>query len=265
MTERTVLSCGNADIEIAYDYKKGGEESILFIHGLGACKECFKDALDFLGYEKYSIVTPDLPGFGDSGKAEDFACTMKDYSAICRVLIESLDMKRVHIVAHSMGGAVGLLLADEIPEKVLSYISLEGNLIAEDCWLSKKTISRSLLEFTDNGFKKLRAGMKRSIDMSVANSNSMVLFNDWLAKSDPVAFYKCSESLVTLSTSGELLEMFQQFNKNKCYIYGEMNRNMPVIEQLDMIPKLMIENAGHSMMTDNPTEFYQKLLMVLQQ
>ena len=68
MTEKTVLSCKNTDIEIAYDYKQGGEESILFIHGLGACRECFKDVLSFPGYENYTIVIPDLPGFGDSSK-----------------------------------------------------------------------------------------------------------------------------------------------------------------------------------------------------
>jgi len=264
MTERTVITCRNIDLQIAYDHKEGGEESILFIHGLGACKDCFEGALSFPGFEKYTIVALDLPGFGDSDSPEEFDYTMENYSATCRLLIEKLNLKKLHIVAHSMGGAVGLLLVNEIPERILSYISLEGNLIAEDCTLSKATISHSQSDFIENGFNKLKAKIRRSIDISAAHSNSMVLFSDWLAKSAPGAFYKCSESLVALSTTGELLEMFQRFNKNKCYIYGEMNRDMPVIGQLDTIPKLMIEDAGHPMMTDNPVKFYRELLKVLQ-
>jgi len=39
-----------------------------------------------------------------------------------------LGVERFHVVGHSMGGLTALLLADRVPEHVVSFVDIEGNL-----------------------------------------------------------------------------------------------------------------------------------------
>jgi hypothetical protein len=78
-------------------------------------------------------------------------------------------------------------------------------------------------------------------------------------QSTPRAIYKSADSLVRWSDSGELLNKFRNLNCRKSYFYGEENKNMPVLNKLDFVDKIIIQNSGHAMTTENPKEFYSKL------
>lgn len=254
MARRINLIYGSISLGISYDLQKVSGGSIVFIHGLGICKDCFRDVWGFPGYERYTILTFDLPGFGDSSKPREFSYSMEDQAAISKLLIKELNLNRIHIVGHSMGGAVGLLLAKDIKPIVESFICLEGNLVSEDCTGSRAAIQYSLKDFLKEGFPSLKSKISESEDS---------LFASCISKSDPYAFYRSSESLVKWSDSGKLLDLFLGLDVRKYYVFGELNTDAPVIKQLTSIPKLMIPNAGHGMMTDNPSRFYTSLLSIL--
>ena len=196
MEKRINLIYGNTILNLSYRLQEGGDESIVLIHGLGSCKDCFRDIWGFPGYQRYTILTFDLPGFGDSDKSHNFSYGMEDHASIVKLLIQELNLGRVHIVGHSMGGAIGLLLAMEVGSFAKSFICLEGNLIGDDCGGSRSAIKYSLEEFERQGFHDLKSRISASED---------TLFVGCLSKCDPYAFYKSSESLVKWSDSGKLL------------------------------------------------------------
>jgi hypothetical protein len=43
-----------------------------------------------------------------------------------------------------MGAAVSLLLIDRVPNAIVSFVNLDGNLIGEDCTVSRKAVEYSL-------------------------------------------------------------------------------------------------------------------------
>ena len=70
---------------------------------------------------------PDLPGFGTSTRdIPDYS--FRAHARYIDALLERLDIPRVHVVAHSMGGGVALNLVDIAPERVasLSMVSAVG-------------------------------------------------------------------------------------------------------------------------------------------
>jgi len=260
MGEKVKLNYKGNTIEISSDFRKEAEESILFIHGLGCSKESFKDVWNFAEFKKYRILTFDLLGFGDSSKPKWFSYTMEEHAEICRLIIDKLGLEKIHLVGHSMGGAIGLLLIEKIPSKIVSFVNLEGNLIGEDCTFSREAVRYSLEEFEKGFFEEFKSRIEDGRDLAASTSLSNRLYYNWLSKSDAYAFYRSSESLTKWSDSRKLLKMFVERDMKKWYVFGEMNKNLPVMEMLGDVPKIEIANSGHFMMCDNPEETYQKLL-----
>ena len=234
---------------VSATFRSQGSELLMLLHGLGCSKESFKDIWSRDEFSNYSIISMDLLGFGDSSKSDKFSYKLEDHAAVCAKVVNEVSSKRVHIVAHSMGAAIGLFLPDSLRNSILTFANLEGNLISEDCGLvSRKTSSVSFQKF----LKEVLPDLK---DLSKSLGEGRF----FLDKSLPLGFYKSADSLVHWSCSGELILRFKKLSCRKSYFYGESNSDMVVLNQLNSIEKVLIANAGHFMMNDNPNEFYSRL------
>jgi pimeloyl-ACP methyl ester carboxylesterase len=240
-------------ISISLLSRDTGKDLVFFIHGLGCAKESFADAFDQPRLSAYSIAAIDLPGFGESPAIGDFSYTLDNYAGICRETLNQFPHNRVHIVGHSMGGAVAVLLAEKIPDRAVSLMNIEGNLTGSDCTTSRRTMSVTYDDF--------RSRLKRELILSARGSGEkgMRLWAEWSAKSDPLAFTGSARSLVEWSDSGELLSRFLALPCRKVYFYGERSRSIPALSRLGNVPAIMVSRSGHFLMNDNPDEFYSKL------
>jgi len=237
--------------ELSARHKDSGDDLILFIHGLGCSKESFDDAFGLTQFAGFQLMSIDLPGYGDSSKPTNFSYSMEDQAEILKLVLDDVRAEKVHIVAHSMGGAVGLLLAEVILNTLASFTNIEGNLIAEDCGLiSRKAASIPFSEFRDQMFDRVR-------------SKGPAPWRKLSMKSDALGFYRSSVSLVQWSDNGMLLEKFRELKVSKAYVYGEQNSNMDILNQLEGIRIICIPNSGHFVMNDNPGEFYAGLQEVI--
>ncbi len=236
-------------VDVCYrcDIKNDAQGLLFFIHGLGCTKECFAPVFDNPLFKRYSILTVDLPGCGESSKPESFSYTMEALASVCETLLAEFQSDKLHIVAHSMGNAVGLLLSDSIFDNVESYTVAEGNLIAEDCGLFSRGIADVHFDrYAAKTFPKQLIRFKKSNIMD-------------FEQTAPYVIHRNAKSLVKWSDSGDLLKRFLKLDCRTCYIYGEENSDLPIFEYLPDTEKIMISNSGHGMMLDNPEEFYQKL------
>ena len=90
--------------------------SILLLHGWGNAGGYWRDtALQLAATAR--VIVPDLPGTGRSLPVRT-PQTMFDQVATLVDLLDILELKRVQVVGHSMGGAMALLLADARPTQV---------------------------------------------------------------------------------------------------------------------------------------------------
>lgn len=229
------------------DYRPGAGEAVLFVHGLACAWDSFCNALDRDYLSGRTLIFPDLIGYGDSSKPEDFSYSMEDQARFLDSLLALFPGLRFHIAAHSMGGAVALLLDAQTFARVDTFANLEGNLIREDCGILSRGISRIPYEtFRDNYFPRQLAEFQ---------GHDQLRFE----KSHPKALHGSAVSLFRHSASGRLLERFRNLTCRKAYFFGEENRAMPVLNRMSEIDTIMISRSGHAMMTDNPEEFYTKL------
>ncbi|MCC6557067.1 MAG: alpha/beta hydrolase [Polyangiaceae bacterium] len=99
----------------------GAETSpaLLLIHDFLVSRLEFDDVIDPLA-ERFHVIVPDLPGFGESEKPSParYAYGIEAFAEAIADLIAAFEVGRAHLVGHSMGAAIALTLAAEHPELV---------------------------------------------------------------------------------------------------------------------------------------------------
>jgi len=247
-------------------FQKGGEEAIVFIHGLGASKESFLEAFRREEFKPFTLLSTDLVGFGDSDKPAGFSYLMKDQAKVLRKVIDRFGISQFHLVAHSMGGIVGIELCEIMPKRVCSFINSEGNLTAEDCTGSRRIADMGWEEFVRGGLEQFKRGLEEEFERAGDQAGRTYL--EMLSKATAESMYKSSISTVQESDLGDLFTRFSMLPFYKCYIYGEKNKGVFPAEKLlkqKGIPIFYVSKSGHAMMDENPDEFYDLILRIIRQ
>jgi pimeloyl-ACP methyl ester carboxylesterase len=99
----------------------GAEQApVLYLHGVPTSSD---DWLPFL--ERTGGIAPDLPGFGRSGKRGDGPYTLQDYPGWLEAFLDDRGIDHIRLVVHDWG-AVGLVLAQRMPERVERLVVLDA-------------------------------------------------------------------------------------------------------------------------------------------
>lgn len=108
--------------ELTYSYYEGGPRdapTIVMLHGFGANKDNWlRFSRQFTN--RYRVIIPDLPGFGDSSKPSQVSYDVNSQGERLLALLDSLQIDRFHAIGNSMGGHIAALLAARHPQRVLS-------------------------------------------------------------------------------------------------------------------------------------------------
>ena len=95
--------------------RAGSGPAILLIHGIGNNAQTWSSVIGPLA-EHSTVIAPDLLGHGDSDKPRgDYS--IAGYANGMRDLLSVLDVERVTVVGHSLGGGVALQFAYQFPER----------------------------------------------------------------------------------------------------------------------------------------------------
>lgn len=97
----------------------GTGRPLLFLHGAGFNALTYRKILLSLA-EKYHVIAPDLPCFGDSTVPETI-WNFADYASLFDRFTSFLKLKNLCVIGHSFGGGVGLYFAAQT-DKVAKII-----------------------------------------------------------------------------------------------------------------------------------------------
>lgn len=106
--------------------------ALLLLHGFPSSSHMFRDLIPRLA-DKYRVVAPDLPGFGQSAlpSREAFSYTFDNLAKVIDRFTEVIGLQRFAIYIFDYGSPVGLRLASRHPERITAIISQNGNAYVE--------------------------------------------------------------------------------------------------------------------------------------
>jgi len=101
----------------------GAGQPLLFLHGAHGLAG-MQPALDALA-RNFDVLAPDLPGFGRSD-APDWIDDVADLAFFLLDLVKALDLKRLNLVGHSIGGWAALEMAIRSTERLKSLTLVDA-------------------------------------------------------------------------------------------------------------------------------------------
>jgi pimeloyl-ACP methyl ester carboxylesterase len=116
-------------------YREAGPKdapTILLLHGFPTSSHMFRDLIPLLA-DRFHVVAPDLPGFGQSDMPDHtkFRYSFDNIAKVIERFTEIVGLKKFAVYIFDYGAPTGLRLFVSHPERVTAIISQNGNAYEE--------------------------------------------------------------------------------------------------------------------------------------
>jgi pimeloyl-ACP methyl ester carboxylesterase len=130
----------------AIHYKVNGKgRAVVLLHGFLESSDMWKEYAKELA-KKFKVILIDLTGHGQSGFFSN-TTTIDRMAAIVNALVDHLELSKVQMLGHSLGGYVSLAFAELFPEKLESLILFHSTAYADsEEVLAKRVLAVEMLK-----------------------------------------------------------------------------------------------------------------------
>lgn len=256
---------------IKIHYLEAGEkEVILMLHGFPTSAYLWRNTMPKLA-ETHRVIALDLPGSGKSDKPLSVSYSLNFYNKLIEQFLLQLNIEKVHLVVHDLGGPVGLLWAVRHPTAVKSLVLLNTLVYPNFSWaviLFTLMLKTPLVRSWATSPKGLAAGMR----LGVQNKNRIKgellknYQNPFTEKASRQALIK-SASNISINGFKEIVKKLPTFTIPVRAIYGINDRILPKVantmerlkSDLPQTEITALPNCGHFLQEDEPEQISQLL------
>ncbi|MBU0473541.1 MAG: alpha/beta hydrolase [Bacteroidetes bacterium] len=254
--------CNLSGIDISY-IREGSGEHVLLIHGITTYSFIWRKIISLLS-PNYDVIAVDLIGCGSSDKPLDIDYSIKNQAKFIVEFIKKLELGKVHLVAHDIGGGIAQILAANNPE--LFYDVTLINSVAYDFWpvqpiIAMRTPIIRQLAMATLDFGTFRLIVKRGLfHKEVLTDELMDLFWEPLkTRNGRKAFLHLAEclnnkQLLEISDKLHNLEIPVLIIHGEADVYLSADISKTLHNNIHGSKLLKISTAGHFMMEDEPDQ-----------
>jgi pimeloyl-ACP methyl ester carboxylesterase len=248
---------------------------LVLLHGLGCTHRTWLPVIDALA-RRYTVIAPDLLGHGASDKPRaDYS--IGAFANGVRDLLTVLDVDRVTVVGHSLGGGVAMQFAYQFPERTERLVLVGSGGLGPE-------VSPAIRAITTTGFHQVMGALTlpgvRHLGVSglkALSRSGLPAFRDYDEVAaiydsfrDPAARAAIRHVVrAVVDWQGQVVSMADRAYLTEampmCVIWGQHDRVIPVSHAdraAALAPKARIEvipNAGHFPHKDHPERFVKIL------
>jgi len=234
-------------------------KSIVLLHGLIGT---LSDSRITESFGDYTVYAPDFLGYGSRSNGDDVDWTLDDQAAHVAAYIKNNVAGSVHVVGHSVGGAVSVLLAAAYPELVCSLTSVEGNMTLDDAFWSAGLARKSLSEV-----ESMLDDFKSDIDNWLNDAGvtptpwTCEVARNWLSAQPGSTVQTQARAVVDATSGPEYMKTVNELMTSELPFHllaGERSLagwHVPDTVRDNATSFAVIPGCGHLMMLENPQAF----------
>ena len=239
----------------------GDGPPLLFIHGWPTHAGLYRNIMPAVGADRKAIAI-DFPGYGHSSKPTDVRYSLKFYGRIVQQCLDQLDVDRVGLVVHDLGGPVGLHWAVENQDRVSELIVLNTLAFPELHWMVKVFVAGVSLPGVAQALTSSR-GLRGSIKFGTKTkpaSEVLDLYDSpFTSPSDRRALAMAGRH-IGVGSIAKMAKKLPELDVPTLLLYGTNDRILPdvavTMERLAAIwphaKKIALPGVGHFLQEDAP-------------
>ena len=159
MIQERILQIEDGWLFVRHTELKRSGSVLLFVHGLGESGLCFREAFESRDMEEYSLVVPDMMGYGRSSGNAGGDFSMESQIRRLWRLVDLLHLGSFYVVGHSLGGDIGTFMASsDTRHRIKGLVNIEGDLTPHDIFFSNRVVSAAeagrFTEWFEKDFKE---------------------------------------------------------------------------------------------------------------
>jgi pimeloyl-ACP methyl ester carboxylesterase len=261
MLRRSELTVDGVRSVVLQGGPASSEEAIVLVHGNPGFSRDWEDLLERVG-EFSRCLAPDMPGFGQAHKPDEFDYSVAGYARHLGGLLTKLQVRRAHLVLHDFGGPRGLAWAIANPTALASLTLINTGAFPDYRWHYLARVWRMpvlgaifMAVTTRRGFHiLLKHGNPRGLPKSFIDG--MFDCVDSGTKRAVLRLYRSTRSLTELAE--RFGEVFRGWNCPTLVIWGRADPYLPVRyaerqrEYFSKAQVVILENSGHWPYADIP-------------
>ncbi|QJS13302.1 alpha/beta hydrolase [Streptomyces argyrophyllae] len=224
----------------------GAEPARVYLHGLGAMSAVYHAHIaarpELAGRRSLFV---DLPGHGTSDRPQDFGYTLEDHADAVAAALDAAGAVGAELIAHSMGGAVAVVLAHRRPDLVSRLVLTEANL---DAFPPPTAGSSGIAAYGEDEF--VEGGYARVLETVGP------LWAATMRLADPRALHRSAVGLRT-GSDPVMRTLLERLPIDRVFLQGEHSGELVGREDLEAagVRVVTVPGAGHNVMFDNPDAF----------
>lgn len=251
----------------------GADEAVVFVHGNPGPAEDWRRLVARTGAFARAIA-PDMPGYGAADKPDHFDHTVEGYARHLDGIVETLGVRRAHLVLHDFGCPWGLTWAVAHPDAFASVTLLNSGVMPGYRWHYLARIWRTL----GLGEAFMRTGTLPAMRLFLRHGNPRGLPIDVVRRmyrdyKDPgvqfavLRLYRATDDRAV--SSMHLQARLRALDRPALVIWGARDPYLPVryahrqAETFPHVEVVTLADSGHWPMIDNPVAVEQPVLRFL--
>ncbi|WP_372753350.1 alpha/beta fold hydrolase [Labilibaculum sp.] len=252
------------------DYKlryrdQGKGNTVVFLHGYLESLETFETFTKDLS-RLARVITLDLPGHGLSELTND-SCSIEEMAEAVNELANHLQLQKINLIGHSMGGYVALAFADKYVDKLESFCLFHSSPNADTD--DKKANRQREIELVLQGKKELIC--KSNIPKTFSNKNQ----NKYAHEIKRITEIACKTSdkgiiaaLNAMMNRPDRNKVLKALNMPKVSIMGKEDNFIPLkvageIAKENGLTPFVLQTSGHMGFIEQRQECLREIFRII--
>ncbi len=232
-------------VDIHYSDDGQGEIALVFVHGWMCDSGYWQDQIDYFK-SKYRVVAVDLAGHGQSSLVrEDYS--IENFAGDVAVVVNHLQLDKIILVGHSMGGPVVVEAATRLSDKTIGVVAVDSFATGYQ-WPEKNKIPEVIAPYRENfaneTYKMASSMFSPTTDQSLVDEIS----SDMASGPEEVGISAFTRMLEWVANDYQSARE----NLSKPFVHiNALHKNMPIIRDKIVI----VPDVGHFIPQEAPKQF----------